>query len=58
MTENTSKTDSNQKILKELMYDDGQPLYKEEEDQKELLKESKIKKNCIKNGNHKDIKVF
>jgi len=35
MTENTSKTDSNQKILKELMYDDGQPLY-----QKELLKES------------------
>ena len=40
MTENTSKTDSNQKILKELMYDDGQPLYKEEEDQKELLKET------------------
>ena len=40
MTENTSKTDSNQKILKELMYDDGPPLYKEEEDQKELLKES------------------
>ena len=40
MTENTSKTDSNQKILKELMYDYGQPLYKEEEDQKELLKES------------------
>ena len=40
MTENTSKTDSNQKILKELMNDDGQPLYKEEDDQKELLKES------------------
>ena len=40
MTENTSKTDSNQKILKELMYDDGQPLYEDEEDQKELLKES------------------
>ena len=40
MNENTSKTDSNQKILKDLMYDDGQPLYKDEEDQKELLKES------------------
>ena len=40
MTENTSKTDSNQKILKELMYDDGHPLYEDEEDQKELLKES------------------
>ena len=40
MTENTSKTDSNQKILKELMYDDGQPLYEDKEDQKELLKES------------------
>ena len=40
MTENTSKSNSNQRILKELMYDDGQPLYQEEEDQKELLKES------------------
>ena len=40
MTENTSKSDSNQKILKELMYDDGQSLYQEEDDQKELLKES------------------
>ena len=40
MTENTSKSNSNPKILKELMYDDGQPLYEDEEDQKELLKES------------------
>ena len=40
MTENTSKNESNQRILKELMYDDGQPLYEDEEDQKELLKES------------------
>ena len=40
MTENTSKSTSNQKILKESMYDDGQPLYEDEEDQKALLKES------------------
>ena len=40
MTENTSKSNSNQKILKELMYDEGQPLYEDEEDQKELLKEA------------------
>ena len=38
MTENTSKSNSNQKILKELMYDDGQPLYENEEDQKKIVK--------------------
>ena len=40
MTENTSKNESNQKILKELMYDEGESLYEEKKDQKELLKES------------------
>jgi len=40
MTENTSKNKSNQKILKELMYDEGESLHEEEKDQKELLKES------------------
>ncbi len=40
MTENTSKSNSNQKILKELMYDEGESLHEEEKDQKELLKES------------------
>tara|TARA_B100000212_G_C27341143_1_gene519277 strand:- start:390 stop:512 length:123 start_codon:yes stop_codon:yes gene_type:complete len=40
MTKNTSKNESDQKILKELMYDEGQSLYDEEKDQKELLKES------------------
>ena len=40
MTKNTSKNESDQKILKELMYDEGQSLYNEEKDQKELLKES------------------
>lgn len=40
MTENTFKNESDQKILKELMYDEGQSLYDEEKDQKELLKES------------------
>ena len=29
-----------QKILKELMYDEGESLHEEEKDQKELLKES------------------
>tara|TARA_Y100000114_G_scaffold2176_1_gene1793 strand:- start:415 stop:537 length:123 start_codon:yes stop_codon:yes gene_type:complete len=40
MTENTSKNESNQRILKELMYDEGESLREEEKDQKELLKES------------------
>jgi len=40
MTKNTSKNESDQKILKELMYDEGESLHKEEKDQKELLKES------------------
>ena len=40
MTENTSKSNSNQRILKELMYDEGESLHEEEKDQKELLKES------------------
>ena len=40
MTETTSKNESNQRILKELMYDEGESLYEEEKDQKELLKES------------------
>jgi len=40
MTKNTSKNESDQKILKELMYDEGQSLYDEEKDEKELLKES------------------
>jgi len=40
MTKNTSKNESDQKILKELMYDEGKSLHEEEKDQKELLKES------------------
>tara|TARA_B100000214_G_C23657962_1_gene486062 strand:- start:252 stop:374 length:123 start_codon:yes stop_codon:yes gene_type:complete len=40
MTKNTSKNESDQRILKELMYDEGESLYEEEKDQKELLKES------------------
>ncbi len=40
MTENTFKNKSNQKILKELMHDEGESLHNEEKDQKELLKES------------------
>ena len=40
MTENTSENEPNQRILKELMYDEGESLHEEEKDQKELLKES------------------
>ena len=40
MTKNTSKNESDQKLLKELMYDEGESLHEEEKDQKELLKES------------------
>ena len=46
MTENTSKNESNQRILKELMYDEGESLHKEEKDQKpsKEIKDENIKK--------------